>query len=148
MAAEAEDTGGGAPVGAVSGGAHPARMPARAVTAGCGAALLVAAALVVAVFSALGTIELQDREAFPGIHDNVAPVVVIMLGVAALLLGAAAVVAWRGLRTGGRVAVALFVLPVLLLIGWRVYAVAPMLHCWDHPRMAQQDDGSYRCYDG
>ncbi|MDX2644336.1 hypothetical protein PV341_12295 [Streptomyces sp. PA03-1a] len=104
---------------------------------GCTAALVFAIAVLVVLFSFLGTIEM---ESFPGLRDNLAPLAVYVLGFAALVaVGRLALSGWRSY--GGRAAVAC--LGVLMAL--RMWTLAPMLHCWSYDSVGRNDDGSYNC---
>ncbi|MEV7686945.1 hypothetical protein [Streptomyces bungoensis] len=98
------------------------RRPYARAARACTAALLFACAVLVVLISFAGTIEM---ESFPGLRDNLAPLVVYMLGFAALAaVGGLALSGWRSY--GGWVAVVC--LGVLMAL--RMWTVAPMLHCW------------------
>ncbi|MEU0188102.1 hypothetical protein ABZ312_44350 [Streptomyces sp. NPDC006207] len=104
---------------------------------GCTAALVFAIAVLVVLFSFLGTIEM---ESFPGLRDNLAPLAVYVLGFAALVaVGGLALSGWRSY--GGWAAVAC--LGVLMAL--RMWTLAPMLHCWSYNSVGRNDDGSYNC---
>jgi hypothetical protein len=105
----------------------------RAVAAG---ALFAFAALVV-LLAFGGTVEM---ETFPGLRENLAPVVVWMLVLAALTAaGGLALAGWRSLA--GWAAVGL----LAVLVGLRLWTLAPMLHCWSYDSVGREDDGSYTC---
>ncbi|MFJ9868868.1 hypothetical protein [Streptomyces sp. NPDC101165] len=68
---------------------------------GCTVALVFACAVLVVLISFAGT---NEMESFPGLRDNRAPLVVYMLGFAALVaVGGLALSGWRSY--GGRAAV-------------------------------------------
>ncbi|GAA3371362.1 hypothetical protein GCM10020367_21730 [Streptomyces sannanensis] len=114
----------------------------RGVLAGV---LLVLSGFVV-LFSWTGLNEVTSPESFPGIRDNHAPIVVIMLGIG-LLPPAAALWLVRRLGRAGRAMALCGAVAVLALTAPIVSDVAPMLHCWEADGIAQQPDGSYKCYD-
>jgi hypothetical protein len=94
------------------------------------------AALVVG-FSFGGTIEM---ETFPGLQENLAPVVVWMLVFAVLVtVGGLALAGWRSLV--GWIAVGL----LAGLMALRMWTLAPMLPCWSYDSVGREDDGSYYC---
>lgn len=109
---------------------------ARAVRGGAAAAVFAFAALVVC-FAFGGTVEM---ESFPGLRENLAPVVVGMLVFAVLLTGGGLALAGRRSYTAWAVAAALVALMAL-----RVWTLAPVLHCWSYDSVSRDDDGSYRC---
>ncbi|MDX3234900.1 hypothetical protein PV392_04210 [Streptomyces sp. ME03-5709C] len=104
---------------------------------GCTAALVFAFAVLVVLFSFGGTIEM---ESFPGLQDNMGPVVVYMLVFAALVgVGGLAL---SGLRSyGGWAAVAC----IGAVMALRMWTLAPALHCWSYDSVGRNDDGSYYC---
>jgi hypothetical protein len=111
--------------------------PAR-VARGCAAAAVFAFTGVVVLLCFGGTIEM---ESFPGLRENMAPVVVYMLVFAALL--AVGGVALAGLRSyAGWAAVA----ALGALMALRMWTLTPMLHCWSYDSVGRNDDGSYSCY--
>ncbi|MFI9340219.1 hypothetical protein ACIG0D_02925 [Streptomyces sp. NPDC052773] len=106
------------------------------VARGCAAAVVFAFAALVVLFSFGGTVEM---ESFPGLHDNMAPVVVGMLVFAALV--AAGGVALAGVRSyAGWIAAAC----LLALMALRMWTLAPMLHCWSYDSVGRHD-GAYHC---
>ncbi|MGW0186674.1 hypothetical protein ACWDV7_13070 [Streptomyces sp. NPDC003362] len=110
---------------------------APAVARGCAAGAVFAFAALVVLFSFGGTVEM---ETFPGLRENMAPVVVWMLVFAALV--AAGGVALAGRRSyAGWIAVAC----LAGLMALRTWTLAPMLHCWSYDSVGRADDGSYTC---
>jgi hypothetical protein len=114
---------------------------ARAVTAarGCGAAVLFAAGACLVMLGFLGTMEM---ESFPGLRDNTAPPAVWLSACAALLAAGGVALAGRRSRTRRGAALCLAV-----LVAWRMYTLAPALHCWSHNSVGREADGSYHCVD-
>ncbi|MFF7216017.1 hypothetical protein ACFZAU_36690 [Streptomyces sp. NPDC008238] len=109
---------------------------ARAVR-GCTAAIVFAFAVLVVLFSFGGTIEM---ESFPGLRENMGPVIVYMLVFAALVgVGGLALSGWRSY--GGWAAVAC----IGVLMAVRMWTLAPALHCWSYDSVGRNDDGSYSC---
>jgi hypothetical protein len=109
------------------------------VARGCGAAALFALAAVAVLIGFGATVEM---ESFPGLRENMAPLVVALLVFAALVgVGGLACAGWRS--RGGRLA-----LTVLgALVALRTWTLAPMLHCWSYDSVGRGDDGSYSCVD-
>ncbi|WUD75253.1 hypothetical protein OG937_27960 [Streptomyces sp. NBC_00510] len=104
---------------------------------GCTAALAFAFAVLVVLFSFGGTIEM---ESFPGLRENMGPVIVYMLVFAALVgVGGLALSGWRSY--GGWAAVAC----IGALMALRMWTLAPALHCWSYDSVGRNDDGSYYC---
>jgi hypothetical protein len=106
---------------------------------GCGAVLLFAVAALLTWLSFVWTFEM---ETFPGLRDNTAPFavfsVVLASGATAGALAAA----------GHRSRIALVATAcVVVALGWRLWTVAPAMHCSDFNSVARNDDGSYDCFD-
>lgn len=117
-------------------GEVPLEPYARAVR-GCTAALVFAFAVLVVLFSFAGTIEM---ESFPGLRENMGPVIVYMLVFTAVVgVGGLALSGWRSY--GGWAAVAC--LGALMAV--RMWTLAPALHCWSYDSVGRNDDGSYTC---
>jgi hypothetical protein len=112
-------------------------MTAAAAARGCAAAAFfgVAGAAVLLAFGS--TVEM---EGFPGLRENLAPLAVYLLVFAALLaVGGLALAGRRSYAGWGAVAV------LGALVAVRLWTLAPMLHCWFHDSVGQNDDGSYSC---
>ncbi|MGW0600792.1 hypothetical protein ACWD11_27215 [Streptomyces sp. NPDC002776] len=106
---------------------------------GCAAGLVFGFAALLVLFSFGGTVEM---ESFPGLRENMAPLVVSMLVFAALVsVGALALAGRRSYA--GRFAVVCLV----ALMGLRMWTLTPMLHCWSHDSVGRLGDGSYYCVD-
>ncbi|MFF3684611.1 hypothetical protein OHS70_25280 [Streptomyces sp. NBC_00390] len=106
---------------------------------GCGAAALFALAALLAYVSFGATVEM---ETFPGFRPNHAGFAVFSVVLAVLS-------AWGGLAVAGRrsrLALAATVC-VAAALTWRMYTLAPALHCWEHNTVGRNDDGSYDCFD-
>ncbi|MDI3406335.1 hypothetical protein [Streptomyces cavernicola] len=102
--------------------------------------LLLVLGLFLTVFSLGFTVEM---ESFPGLRDNVAPIAVVVVLIGGLCGLAGAMLCARSTpRTA-----AVLGLCLLAAVGWRTYALAPMLPCWSHESVARNEDGSYTCYD-
>ncbi|MET9874197.1 hypothetical protein ABZZ36_06135 [Actinacidiphila glaucinigra] len=114
---------------------------ARAVAAGrgCGAAVLFATGACLVMLGFLAT---MDMESGPGVRDNTAPLVVHLCALAALLAAGGVAVAVRRSRAARGAALCL-----AALLAWRMYTVAPALHCWSHNSVGRAADGSYGCFD-
>lgn len=104
---------------------------------GCAAGLVFGFAALVVLFSFGGTIEM---ETFPGLRENMAPLVVYMLVFAALVSVGALALAGRRSRAGWIAACCL-----AALMGLRMWTLTPMLHCWSYDSVGRLDDGSYYC---
>ncbi|MGP4083909.1 hypothetical protein [Streptomyces sp. KR55] len=112
-------------------------MTAARVVRGCAAAAVFAFAGLVVFFGFGSTAEM---ESFPGLRENLAPVVVYLLVFAALLaVGGLALAGRRSYAGWG----AVVVLGVLMAV--RIWTLAPMLHCWSYDSVGRNDDGSYSC---
>ncbi|GAA3772514.1 hypothetical protein [Streptomyces chiangmaiensis] len=110
---------------------------ASRVARGCAAAAVFAFAVLVVLLGFACTIEM---ESFPGLRENLAPLVVYLLAFAALLAAGGLVLAGR--RSYARWA-AVVVLGALMAL--RMWTLAPMLHCWSYDSVGRNDDGSYDC---
>ncbi|MEU1619683.1 hypothetical protein ABZ479_20585 [Streptomyces sp. NPDC005722] len=123
--------------------AEPAEIrlePYARAARGCTAAIVFAFAVLVVLFSFGGTIEM---ESFPGLRENMGPVIVYMLVFAALVgVGGLALSGWRSY--GGWTAVAC----IGVLMAVRMWTLAPALHCWSYDSVGRNDDGSYSCVNG
>ncbi|WP_031477018.1 hypothetical protein [Streptomyces bicolor] len=114
-------------------------MTAAQIARCCAAGALFVFAALVVLFAFGGTVEM---EAFPGLRENMGPVVVWMLVFALLPTAGAVALAGRRSRIGWVAAGALAVLVAL-----RLWTLAPMLHCWSYDSVWRDEDGSYRCAD-
>lgn len=107
------------------------------VAQGCAAGALFGFAALIVLLAFGTTIEM---ETFPGLRENLAPVAVWLL-VFAVLPAAGAV--WLAGRRSRAAWCAVGCLAVL--VGLRLWTLAPMLHCWSYDSVGREDDGSYRC---
>ncbi|MFF3558872.1 hypothetical protein ACFYXS_02350 [Streptomyces sp. NPDC002574] len=111
--------------------------PHGRATRGCTAALVFGCAALVVLISFMGTTEM---ERFPGLRENRGPLIVYLLGFAALVtVGGLALSGWRS--RGGWAAVAC----LGALMALRMWTLAPALHCWSYDSVGRNDDGSYSC---
>lgn len=100
---------------------------------GCTAALVFACAVLVVLISFAGTIE---TESFPGLRENEGPLIVYMLGFAALVaVGGLALSGWRSYAGWAAVAC------LGALMALRMWTLAPALHCWAYDSVGRNDDG-------
>ncbi|GGT07786.1 hypothetical protein [Streptomyces chromofuscus] len=104
---------------------------------GCAAAVVFAFAGLVVLFAFLGTVEM---ETFPGLRENLAPVVVWMLVFAVLVTAGGLALTGPRSYAGWITAACIAALIVL-----RMWTLAPMLHCWSYDSVGRNDDGSYSC---
>ncbi|WP_457028431.1 hypothetical protein [Kitasatospora sp. P5_F3] len=113
---------------------------------GCLIVGLVPIAALALLLSLAGTTEAEQPELFPGLRENRAPLVLVLLVVGVLATVAALALAVRGSRW---VLISVGVMGVLLLGGavCRTVTLAPMLHCSGHTAISREEDGSYRCAD-
>jgi hypothetical protein len=110
--------------------------------------LFLPAALLLA-FSLLSTMEAESPEEFPGLRDNYSDVALITLQmgvVPAVILGAVAFAIRRSHRVVSVVGAVMCGL-LLMVAAYRTYTLMPMLECSGYNAVAQEDDGSYSCYD-
>ncbi|MFE9770747.1 hypothetical protein ACFYOV_03495 [Streptomyces sp. NPDC005931] len=106
---------------------------------GCAAGAVFALAALVVLLSFGATVEM---EAFHGLRENLAPLAVYLLVLAAM--AAAGGVALAGRRSyAGRTAAAVLV----GLVALRLWTLAPMLHCWSYDSVGRGADGTYTCVD-
>ncbi|MFI5532839.1 hypothetical protein ACIA8O_30325 [Kitasatospora sp. NPDC051853] len=94
------------------------------------------------LLSASVTGEAEGR--YPGYQENHAGLASLLLVVAVAAAVGALVAARRGPRARF-VGVGLVCCVLVVAGAWRGRALEPMLDCLGYPRVAQQQDGSYRC---
>lgn len=81
-------------------------------------------------------------ESFPGLRENRARFAVSLCAVAALAVPG--VFGLLGRRSRAAAVTTVF---VAALVAWRLFTLAPALHCWSHDTVVRDGAGSYRCLD-